>query len=54
LPGTRWTNSSTSACCSTAGPAGTGSTPEAAEFVAQVKKLATGGVRIVFAEVEES
>jgi uncharacterized protein (TIGR02118 family) len=28
-------------------------TPEAAEFVAQVKKLATGGVRIVFAEIEE-
>lgn len=29
-------------------------TPEAAEFVAQVKKLATGGVRIVFADVEAS
>jgi len=28
-------------------------TPEAAQFVAQVKKLATGGVRIVFAEIEE-
>jgi uncharacterized protein (TIGR02118 family) len=28
-------------------------TPEAAEFVTQVKKLATGGVRIVFTEVEE-
>ena len=27
-------------------------TPEAAQFVAQVKKLATGGVRIVFAEIE--
>jgi uncharacterized protein (TIGR02118 family) len=28
-------------------------TPEAAMFVTQVKKLATGGVRIVFAEIEE-
>src|SRR3954452_7414367 len=28
-------------------------TPQAAEFVAQVKKLATGGVRIVFADVDE-
>ena len=28
-------------------------TPEAAEFVGHVKKLATGGVRIVFAEVEQ-
>ncbi len=28
-------------------------TPEAAQFVTQVKKLATGGVRIVFADVEE-
>jgi len=28
-------------------------TPEAGAFVAQVTKLATGGVRIVFAEVEE-
>jgi uncharacterized protein (TIGR02118 family) len=29
-------------------------TGQAAEFVAKVKELATGGVRIVFAEVEES
>src|SRR5205814_8932107 len=28
-------------------------TPEAAKFVGEVKKLATGGVRIVFAEIEE-
>jgi len=28
-------------------------TPEAAAFVTQVKTLATGGVRIVFADVEE-
>jgi uncharacterized protein (TIGR02118 family) len=28
-------------------------TPAAAAFVAQVKTLATGGVRIVFADVEE-
>jgi len=28
-------------------------TPEAAKFVTQVKKLATGGVRIVFAEIDE-
>jgi uncharacterized protein (TIGR02118 family) len=29
-------------------------TPEAAAFVTQVKSLATGGVRIVFTEVEEA
>jgi uncharacterized protein (TIGR02118 family) len=29
-------------------------TPEAGELVGHVKKLATGGVRIVFAEVEEN
>jgi uncharacterized protein (TIGR02118 family) len=28
-------------------------TPEAAQFVGQVKKLATGGVRIVFTDIEE-
>ena len=28
-------------------------TPEAAAFVGQVKKLATGGVRIVFTDVED-
>jgi len=29
-------------------------TPEAAELVTHIKKLATGGVRIVFAEIEKS
>ena len=29
-------------------------TPQAAEFVTHVKTLATGGVRIVFADVEDS
>ena len=29
-------------------------TAEAAELVAHIKKLATGGVRIVFAEIEKS
>ena len=28
-------------------------TPEAAKFVTQVKQLATGGVKIVFADIEE-
>ena len=28
-------------------------TPEAAAFVTAVKKLATGGVRIVFADIEQ-